>query len=77
MRGKRTGACAVAWCQALLMQPVIYGGSVWGRARDPLEWFLSDTPDPYQASPRPTPGLVLWGSTGACSFRFEASTSFN
>jgi hypothetical protein len=25
------------------MRPVIYGGLVYGRARDPLEWFPSDT----------------------------------
>jgi hypothetical protein len=44
MSGKRIGAHAVTRCQAQLMRPVIYGGSVWGQVRDPLEWFPSDTP---------------------------------
>lgn len=68
MRGKRTGACAVARCQALLMRPVIYGGSVWGRAWDPLEWFLSDTPDPLSGSATPDPGLSAVGFDGGMFF---------
>jgi hypothetical protein len=34
------------------MRSTIYGESVWGRMRDPIEWFPSDTPPPY-VPPRP------------------------
>jgi hypothetical protein len=44
MSGKRTGARAVARCQAWLNAI----GHLWrvslGRAQDPFEWFPSDTP---------------------------------
>jgi hypothetical protein len=41
-----------------------------GLARDPLEWFPSDTSDlPYQAPPRPTLGLMPRGLTWGRSFQ--------
>jgi hypothetical protein len=59
MSGKRTGTHTVARCQVWLMRLVIYDGSVYGRARDPLESFPSDTLDFHcQAPPRLPPGLV-------------------
>jgi hypothetical protein len=45
MSGKQTGTHVVAQCQAWLMRLGIYDGSVWGQARDPFEWFPSDTLD--------------------------------
>jgi hypothetical protein len=59
------------------MRPDIHGGSAWGYARDPLEWFLSDTLDPsYQVPPRPTSGSVPRRSTRprAGSFRVDIFT---
>jgi hypothetical protein len=53
MSAKQTGAHTVARCQAWLMRQVIDGGSVRGQARDPLEWFHSNTP-----VPRPSLGSV-------------------
>jgi hypothetical protein len=48
------------------MQLVIYGGLVRGRARDPLEWLPSDTPDlPCQALPRPAQALCHGVRPGA------------
>jgi hypothetical protein len=59
----------VARCQAWLMRPIIYGGSVRGWAQDPLEWFPSDMPSlPRQVPQRLTLGSVLRGSIGGGSF---------
>jgi hypothetical protein len=58
---KQTDAHAMARCQVWLMRPIIYGGSVLGRARDPLKWFSSDTPAPCLVPPRPTPRLGVAG----------------
>jgi hypothetical protein len=70
MIGKRAGSHALARCQAWLMRPFFYVGSVWGGARDPLEWLLFDTPDfPCQAPPRSALGSVPRGSTGGRSLQ--------
>jgi hypothetical protein len=39
------------------MRAIIFGGSVWGQARDPLEWFPFDMPDPPVRLSTPEPGL--------------------
>jgi hypothetical protein len=53
-------AHAVAWCQTWLIRPVIYGGSIRARARDPLERFPFDTHVlPCHAPPRLTLGSML------------------
>jgi hypothetical protein len=36
----------------------IYDGLVFGRAWDPLEWFPSDTPLSYSATPDPGLGVA-------------------
>jgi hypothetical protein len=59
------------------MWSTIYGGSVWGRTRDPLDWFCFDTPNPHQVAPRPTLGSVSRSSTGVGSFKVNVSTSYN
>jgi hypothetical protein len=69
MSGKRIGARAVARCQAWLPRPVIYDGLVWGWARDPLEWFRSDTPSPCEVPARPTSGSVPRGLTEGGLFK--------
>lgn len=55
----------MALCHALLKRPIIYDGSVLGRARDPLKCFPSDTLDPLSgfATPKPKLGVVrfVWG----------------
>jgi hypothetical protein len=46
MSGRRTDSPVVAWLQAQLMQPAIYGGSVPNQAWNPLEWLPLGLPDP-------------------------------
>jgi hypothetical protein len=49
------------------MWPIIYDGSVLGRAWDQLEWFPSTRLAPYQVSPRLTLGSMPRGSPrGGC-----------
>jgi hypothetical protein len=45
MSGRRAGTSVVARCQTQLVRPATYGESVFGQARDPLEWFPFVTPD--------------------------------
>ena len=70
MSGKRTDAHVVARCQAWLIRPVIYDGSVQGQTWDPLKWFHFDAPIlPCQVPPCLVPGSVPRGSTGGGSFQ--------
>jgi hypothetical protein len=48
MSGKQADTHAMARYQAWLMRPVIYDESIWGRVRDPLEWFPSDSSPPIR-----------------------------
>jgi hypothetical protein len=66
---KQTDAHAMARCQVWLMRQIIYGGSVLGRARDPLKWFSSDTPAPVWFRYARHLGLVSRGSTGGVFFQ--------
>jgi hypothetical protein len=60
------------------MLSTIYGRSVWGRARDPLEWFPSDRFSlPCQVPTHPTLGSVPWGSTGVDPFSVDVFVSAN
>jgi hypothetical protein len=43
------------------MQSIIYDGPILDRARDPIEWFPSDTPGTLLGSAMPDPML---GDTG-------------
>jgi hypothetical protein len=61
MSGRRTDTLAVAQCQVQLMRLVTYGGSVSGRARDPLEWIPFGSPAPLCSSAMPDPRLGVMG----------------
>jgi hypothetical protein len=56
------------------MRPAIYGGSVSGQTRNPLEWLPLGSPAPSLALPHPTPGLVLRALSGAHVSRVDGST---
>jgi hypothetical protein len=53
------------------MRPIIYDESVLGRARDPLQWFASDTLDPLSGSTTPDPGLDHEVRPGASASRLD------
>jgi hypothetical protein len=68
--GSEPASCCGLVPDMVKMRSTIYGESVEGRARDPFEWFPSDTLGlPCQVSPRSTLDLVPRGSTGGGSFK--------
>jgi hypothetical protein len=75
MSGRQDSVSTMARRQAQLMRPVAYDESVSNRARDPLEWFPFDSPNPppHLVSPCPTPGWELRGSFGDGASRADIS----
>lgn len=53
MSGRRTDSPAAARRQTQLIRSIIYDVPVLNQSRNPLEWFLSVSPDPLLAPPRP------------------------